>query len=148
MPYCARAWMRVYDCDMIEYVCTDVRMLSASVSLSMRRLPAVLVCCATMACRLRRACRVYRRVLGTPIANDVLVYEEADAQWFVDVGASKDGALVTINCNNRVTSEVRLVRCADVTAEPILVHPRQEGVQYFIEHNKVWPGFCTRMQTL
>ena len=50
---------------------------------------------------------------------------------------SKDGQLVTINSNDRVSSEVRLVRCGAPMDPPTLVHPRQEGVQYFVEHNNV-----------
>ncbi len=60
----------------------------------------------------------------------------------MDVSLSKDGALVTINSNDRVSSEVRLVRCDAPLEAPILVHPRQEGVQYFVEHNKVRCADC------
>jgi hypothetical protein len=61
----------------------------------------------------------------------------AAPRWFVDVTVSKDGQLVTINSNDRVSSEVRLVRCGAPMDPPTLVHPRQEGVQYFVEHNNV-----------
>lgn len=80
---------------------------------------------------------MYRRVIGTPTAADTLVFEEPDPQWFVDVNVSKDNALITINVNDRVSSEVHVIDAARPFQEPLLVHPRETGVQYFVEHNKV-----------
>lgn len=88
-------------------------------------------------CRSKRAHQVYRRVLGTAPTEDVLVYEEPNPQWFVDVSLTKDNQLITINSNDRVSSEVRILDSSRPFEAPALVHPREPGVQYFVEHNRV-----------
>ena len=65
------------------------------------------------------------------------MYEETDPQWFVDVSITKDNRLICINCNDRVSSEVRILDTARPFESPLLVHPREHGVQYFVEHNHV-----------
>ena len=87
--------------------------------------------------RLRRSCRVLRHTIGTPVASDVLIHEEPDPQWFVDLGQTKDNAVITINTNDRVTSEVRVIDATLPFQAPVLVQPRETGVQYFVEHNQV-----------
>ncbi len=68
--------------------------------------------------RNHRPCRVYRHRLGTPQAEDVLVYEEPDPGFFVSLGSTEDRRLVVISSGDHVTSEVRLIdasRAADAT---------------------------------
>jgi hypothetical protein len=84
---------------------------------------------------------VYRRILGTPLTEDVLVYEEPNPQWFVDVSISKDNRLICLNSNDRVSSEVRILDSSRPFESPLLVHPRETGVQYFVEHNHVRTSF-------
>ena len=74
------------------------------------------------------------------MSTDVLVSEEADPSWFVDLGSTKDGAFVTINSNDRVSSEVRLLDARDPNASPVLIEPRKLGIQYFVEHYAVRPA--------
>jgi hypothetical protein len=78
-----------------------------------------------------------RRVVGTAVVDDVCVFEEADPTWFVDVALSKDNSLLTINSNDRVSSEVRVLRADRAFDTPRLIAARQQGTQYFVEHNKV-----------
>jgi protease II len=86
---------------------------------------------------------VYRRILGTPLTEDVLVYEESNPQWFVDVSISKDNRLICLNSNDRVSSEVRILDSSRPFESPQLVHPRETGVQYFVEHNHVRSFPCS-----
>lgn len=93
--------------------------------------------CSSSCCSTKRAHQVYRRVLGTPLTEDVLVFEEPNPQWFVDVTLTKDNQLICINSNDRVSSEVRILDSSRPFESPLLVHPRETGVQYFVEHNRV-----------
>lgn len=96
-----------------------------------------MIVCVPATRRMKRACQVYRRVMGTPPSDDVLVYEELSPEWFVDVSISKDNRLICINSNDRKSSEVRIVDASKPFEPPLLVHPRESGVQYFVEHNRV-----------
>lgn len=79
-----------------------------------------------------------------------VLYEEADAGFFVGVSRSQDREWLVIHTADHVTSEVRLVPTADPTAAPILVSPRQPGREYevdvregelFIRTNDTHPNF-------
>lgn len=79
-----------------------------------------------------------------------VLYEEADAGFFVGVSRSQDRQWLVIHTADHVTSEVRLVPVADPTADPILVSPRQPGREYevdlregelFIRANDTHPNF-------
>lgn len=77
--------------------------------------------------------RVYRHVIGTDPAMDALVYEEADAGFFVGIARSASGRFLVIDAHDHETSEVRLVDLARPDAMPRLVAPRRVGVQVDLE---------------
>ena len=56
---------------------------------------------------------------------------------FVDLGHTKDARVITINTNDRVSSEVRILDSTQPMKAPQLLYPRVTGVQYFVEHNNV-----------
>ena len=72
-------------------------------------------------------------VIGTPVEQDVTLYKESDQSFGVGAGltAQKDWLIIATGDNE--TSEVRLVPAADPTATPILVKPRQKGVEYSVD---------------
>ena len=53
--------------------------------------------------------QVWRHRLGTPVSSDVLVVEDPDGQFELDVTTSRTGDLVVISSENRNTSEVWVV---------------------------------------
>ncbi|KAI3438624.1 hypothetical protein D9Q98_001046 [Chlorella vulgaris] len=65
------------------------------------------------------------------------IYQEADERFFVELGRTKDWAFLTLNCNSKSSSEVRLLP-ADLAAAPAaaprLVQERSPGLEYFVEH--------------
>ena len=92
--------------------------------------------------------------LGTPVADDVELYKEADEGYRVAVGETSSRTYLVIATGDHVTSEVRLIRADDPTGEQILVAPRKPGREYdvdehdgtlFIHTNDVDPNFrlCT-----
>jgi oligopeptidase B len=74
--------------------------------------------------------RLYHHVIGTPQAEDRLVYEEKDPAFFMGVGGSLLDDFVFVVSNDHQTSEVRLIPTNDLAAEPKLVAARQPGVEY------------------
>ena len=76
--------------------------------------------------------QVWRHRLGTPQADDVLVYEEQDSGWFTHIHESTSGRFCVIAGGDHETSEQRLIDLADPDAPPRLVAAREEGVQYSV----------------
>src|ERR1700716_211445 len=77
-----------------------------------------------------RPMQVWRHRLGTPQADDVMVYEEHDSGWFTHIHESASGRFGVIAGGDHETSEQRLIDLADPGAPPLLVAAREEGVQY------------------
>jgi oligopeptidase B len=78
---------------------------------------------------------VWRHVVGRPAAEDELVYREDDERFFVGVGIDKDERFIQIGSSSKVTDEVRVVPADDPTAEPRLIAPRRQGIEYGVAHH-------------
>ncbi|MBA4046307.1 MAG: S9 family peptidase [Erythrobacter sp.] len=72
-------------------------------------------------------------VIGTPVAQDVTLYEEKDQSFGVGTGLTAQEDWLIIATGDNETSEVRLVPAANPTAEPILVKARKKGVEYSVD---------------
>ncbi|MEO7571153.1 MAG: S9 family peptidase, partial [Acidimicrobiales bacterium] len=81
-----------------------------------------------------RPFQVWRHEVGTPPADDVLVYEDLDERFFVGVGLSLTEAWVHISAGSKITSEEHLVPAADPSRAPLLVQPREQGIEYDVTH--------------
>ncbi|PYE99040.1 oligopeptidase B [Rhodopseudomonas faecalis] len=77
-----------------------------------------------------RPMQVWRHRLGTPQAEDTLVYEEKDTGWFTHIHESSSGRFCVIAGGDHETSELWLIDLADPDAKPRLVAAREEGIQY------------------
>ena len=77
-----------------------------------------------------RPSKVFHHILGTPQAQDRLVYEEQDPGFFMGVGGSLLDDFIYIDIHDHETSEYRLLSTRDLTAEPVLVAEREEGIEY------------------
>ena len=77
-----------------------------------------------------RPLKVYRHRLGTPQADDVLVYEEKDTGWFTRIETSASRRFCIISGGDHDTSEQWLLDLTSPDAAPRLVAPREKGVRY------------------
>jgi oligopeptidase B len=77
-----------------------------------------------------RPCRVLLHRIGTPASDDVQVYEEADPAWFINIGATRLGALAIISVHGHDASEAHVVDLDRPTAPPRLIAARQPGLRY------------------
>ncbi|MEV5968204.1 S9 family peptidase [Kribbella sp. NPDC051952] len=80
-----------------------------------------------------RPYQVWRHTLGTT-DDDVLVMEEPDERFWVGVDLTRNEQAIQIALGSKLTSEVWLLDANDPTGEPVVVRPRQEGVEYDVEH--------------
>ena len=79
--------------------------------------------------------RVWRHRVGTPAGEDQVVYEEPDERFWVGVELTRSERFILIDVHSKITSEVRFLPADDPAAEPVLVAPRRQGVEYSVEHH-------------
>ena len=77
-----------------------------------------------------RPSKIFHHILGERQENDRLVYEEKDAGFFMSVGGSLIDDFIYIDIHDHETSEYRLLSTRDLLATPVLVAPRQVGLEY------------------
>ena len=80
-----------------------------------------------------RPYRVWRHVVGTPAADDVVVFEEADEKFWLGVGSSRDERFIEIQTASKLTSEVWLLDASSPDGDFAVVAPRRHGVEYGVE---------------
>ncbi len=71
--------------------------------------------------------------LGQPSSSDVELYHEDDEGFRVGASLSANEQWLIIGTSDHETSEVRLVPAADPLATPVLVKPREKGVEYDVD---------------
>jgi len=73
--------------------------------------------------------------LGTPVSDDVKLFHEPDEKFWLGAGITRSRRYLVIAVGSSITSEEYLVDLTgDLTAEPQLIWPRREGVEYSVEH--------------
>lgn len=77
--------------------------------------------------------RVMRHRLGTPVADDVLVYEEPDEAFYLGLGRSKTERYLFIVSQSTVSSEVRYARADDPGLAFEVAVPRERDHEYQLE---------------
>jgi oligopeptidase B len=80
-----------------------------------------------------RPYRVWRHRLGTPAAQDTMVFEEPDERFHVYAGLSRDERYLLIMTASVLTSEVWLLDAATPEAGFSVVLPRRHGLEYHVE---------------
>ncbi|XP_038592764.1 prolyl endopeptidase-like isoform X1 [Micropterus salmoides] len=85
-----------------------------------------------------RCSRVSRLDLTSSGSRRISVYEETHPDVFVEVALSRDQHILSINCNSRTSSEVRLIDITTSHLEPFLVQSRQPDLLYHVEHWRSW----------
>ena len=82
----------------------------------------------------QRPFQLWRHRLGSDPGGDVLVFEELDRRFSLGTGSTRDTAFVLIGLHSTNTSEWLAIPSSNPLAEPRVVLPRREGVEYAVEH--------------
>jgi oligopeptidase B len=86
-----------------------------------------------------RPCRVLLHRVGTPSSDDIQVYQEADPAWFINIAATRLGALAVISVHGHDASEAHVVDLNHPAAPPRLIAERQPGLRYDVmDHGDVF----------
>ncbi|GAB4087197.1 S9 family peptidase [Myceligenerans cantabricum] len=78
--------------------------------------------------------RLWRHRIGTPRADDVMVFEEPDERYWMGAGVTRSKKYLMIELASKVTSECWILEAADAAGAFRCVRPRQDGVEYSVEH--------------
>lgn len=78
---------------------------------------------------------VYRHVVGTPVEDDVLIYEEKDIGYYVALSGTQSSKYVLIDAHDHQSSEIYLIDADAPLEPPRLVAPRKHGHEYDVEHH-------------
>jgi oligopeptidase B len=78
--------------------------------------------------------RVWRHRVGTPAAEDAIVFTDPDERFHVHVSLTRSERYLLIRSVSVLTSEVWLLDAATPEAEFTVVAPRRHGVDYDVDH--------------
>lgn len=81
-----------------------------------------------------RPFRIYRHVLGTEPAEDVLLYEEKDETYFLWLTQSRSKAYIMAYLKSTITDEWIYFPNDGSTYEFEIFQPRTKGIEYQVEH--------------
>src|SRR5580704_10431162 len=82
----------------------------------------------------KRSYRLYRHVAGSR-EPDVLIYEESDERFRVEVERARSGAFLLLVIASHTTSEVRFLPAAQPHGEFRVISPRQADHEYYVDHH-------------
>jgi oligopeptidase B len=77
--------------------------------------------------------QVWRHELGTPVSDDVLVYEETDDTFDTYVLKTKSNDYLLIASSQTISDEYRYLDANDPTGEFTILQPRERGLEYSVD---------------
>jgi oligopeptidase B len=84
-----------------------------------------------------RPWQLWRHEIGTPVEDDVLVLDELDDQYSLDLRETRSGRVIVVWTENRNTVEVWLIDAERPTDPARCVERRRPGVWYDVEHARI-----------
>jgi len=82
----------------------------------------------------KRGNQLHRHVLGQDATKDELVYEEKDERFRLDVSRSRSKEWIFVSSQSATTTEARIVPAAKPKTAPVVVAPREQGHEYYLDH--------------
>ncbi len=92
-------------------------------------------CWYTLDDEAHRPDRVLRHQVGSSPDGDIEVFRDDDERFHVSVGASRSGDVVVISAGSAITSESWLLDARRPEGDPMVVAPREQGVEYSVAHH-------------
>jgi oligopeptidase B len=87
----------------------------------------------------KRQFQLWRHMLGTPYADDVLVYQEDDERFNLGMGRTRDGKFLIAEASSHITSEARVLAADQPAGEFVVIAPREDDQEYSVDHrNGLW----------
>ncbi len=83
----------------------------------------------------KRPHKAFRHVLGSDPSTDQLVYHETDEKYHVELGKTRSRRFILMNLNSTLTDEWRFLEADKPGGDFKVIHPREQGVEYQVEHH-------------
>lgn len=87
-----------------------------------------------------RPYRIWRHLIGTPVSQDVVVFEESDERFFAGIWLTRSERYLFISSSSKLTSEEWLLDADDPTGGFRVISPRRQGVEYSTDHQVLADG--------
>ena len=87
-----------------------------------------------------RPYRVYCHRLGSDPTTDVLLYEEREEKYYLELDKTRSQAYFLVKLDSSLTSEVRFLSADDPQDTLQVVEPRTQGMEYAVEHQRGQQG--------
>ena len=84
--------------------------------------------------------QVWRHVLGTQTAQDVLVHDEPDPLYFAFATKTLDEAIILFGSFGKTSSEWRFIPADQPASELKIIAPRRPQIQYYPDHHPRGPA--------
>lgn len=81
-----------------------------------------------------RSNEIYKHVLGTPVDQDVLVYEEKDETFGCNVFKTKSRKFIMISCYQTLSTEFRFLDADDPNGAWKIFQTRERDLEYSVDH--------------
>ena len=81
-----------------------------------------------------RSDKIYKHILGSDVADDVLIYEEKDDTFGTYVYKTKSDKYIIIGCYNSVSNEYRFLDADKTNGEFEIIQPRERDLEYSVAH--------------
>jgi len=81
-----------------------------------------------------RPAKIFRHAVGTDPSQDVVVYEEADAGFFIAIGKTLSRRFIVIDAHDHETSEIRVIDADAPDSQPRVIAKRLVGQEYTVGH--------------
>lgn len=82
-----------------------------------------------------RPYRIYRHTLGQAPSQDVLVMEEPDQRFNLDIYKTASDRYLILQIESLTTSECYYLPADQPTTAPVLIQARREGIEYHVQDN-------------
>jgi len=83
-----------------------------------------------------RSFQIYRHTLGTPVADDVLVYQEDDETFSCGIGKSKSKEYLLIGSSSTMSDEWHFLDANNPTGQWKVIQSRERGLEYSVSQYK------------
>ena len=81
-----------------------------------------------------RSNQIFKHVLGTPVEQDKLVYEEMDETFGCSVYKTKSRKFIMIDCYQTLSTEYRFLDADNPDGEWTVFQQRERDLEYYVDH--------------
>lgn len=81
-----------------------------------------------------RSYRIYKHVLGKPLTEDEIIYEESDETYTCEIRKTKSNEYLIIDCSSTLSTESRILNANQPSGKFKIFNSRENNHEYGIDH--------------